>query len=321
VTTQMPPENLFAKLSIASYAKLNLTLNVTGRRPDGFHELVSLMALLDLADELLLEPQAEQNAALISMDTLDTALTLVCDHPDLQSLPQEKNLVHKAFVRFWQTLGTPPPCRVLLTLTKVIPTQAGLGGGSSNAAAMLLLLNAWQQQRYAPTLPQAVLLQLATELGSDVPFFVAQTPLAVCRGRGELVTPLQAPVPKGSLLLVKPKAHSISTPWAYQQLVKRSAYKARPIPYGWRTEAMVQVAPSWFNDFEAVLTPQLAFLQDMALRLRDLEAYKTLLCGSGSAMVGCFQAKPSPSRLSTLFPLEHFWWQWAQLQSKPNSNS
>ncbi|MFI5268953.1 MAG: 4-(cytidine 5'-diphospho)-2-C-methyl-D-erythritol kinase, partial [Chloroflexota bacterium] len=141
-------------------AKINLTLEVTGKRPDGYHELISLMQTVSLADELSLEPAED--------------LSLDCDVPELAG---DNNLVLRA-ARLLGRGGR-------FVLRKRIPAAGGLGGGSSDAAVALRLLDAAYHLRLSPE----HLMEAATHLGSDVPFFLHAGTVLV-KGRGELVQPL-----------------------------------------------------------------------------------------------------------------------------------
>jgi 4-diphosphocytidyl-2-C-methyl-D-erythritol kinase len=163
-------------------AKLNLYLRVLGRRPDGYHQLETVFERLDLADELTFE-------------THPSAVSLSCTDPAPSC--GEDNLVLKAARLLQQVSGTAQGARI--HLIKRIPIAAGLGGGSSDAATTLLGLNElWKLQLECPTL-----LQLAATLGSDVPFFLSQTPFAIGRGRGEVCEPI-AQTPRLTQVLVVP---------------------------------------------------------------------------------------------------------------------
>ena len=165
------------------YAKINLTLEILGRRDDGHHELASLVHTISLADELRIEAADE---LLTRVEGLD--------------LDPETNLVARAAERLASATGTRLGAQ--LSLLKRIPAAAGLGGGSSNAAATLVGLNAlWQTHLGVPDLTQ-----LAAQLGSDVPFFV-RGGAAIMRGRGELLRPLPPLVGHWLVLVVPP--HSV----------------------------------------------------------------------------------------------------------------
>src|SRR6266545_778214 len=157
---------------VAAPAKLNLFLEIHRKRPDGYHDLESLMVAVDLFDTLELRV------------TSDGAISLICDPPSLSAGPD--NLVHKAATALRAHVGKPElGCEI--RLTKRIPAQAGLGGGSSDAAAALVGLN----QIWKLALTREELVGIAASLGSDVAFFLT-LPAAWCTGRGEIATPQAA---------------------------------------------------------------------------------------------------------------------------------
>jgi len=182
---------------IQSYAKINLTLDILGKRPDGYHDLASIMQTIDLYDTICLTalPQDE--------------IQLVCTCPELNT---DDNLAARAArlvrERFSLTQG------VRIELQKRIPVSAGLGGGSSNAAAVLMALQQWWQLSCS----HDELLAMAAALGSDVPFFLYGG-CALCEGRGERITPLAPHWPAALrwLLLVKP-AIEVSTATVFRNL-------------------------------------------------------------------------------------------------------
>ncbi len=180
---------------IRAYAKINLTLDVLGRRADGYHELATVMQEIDLYDTLCLTA------------TDDGQVQLLCSVPELNNT---ENLAVRAAELVRRQLGLEQGVRI--ELLKRIPVAAGLGGGSSDAAAVLLALR--RQLPLSPTdLPA-----LAAALGSDVPFFLTGG-LALCEGRGERVQRLDAQLPSSMrwLLLLKP-AISISTAAVFRNL-------------------------------------------------------------------------------------------------------
>lgn len=167
-------------------AKINLTLGVLGRRPDGFHELDSIVARLRLADRLAMAPRP------------DDLVTLACAAPGVPT--DHTNLVLRALRRLTQALGK-PPTGLDIRLEKRIPTGAGLGGGSSDAAAAMALLNELWGLRWSPER----LAELAAQIGSDVPLFL-HGPVCRLRGRGERVEPLALRI-EGAAALVLPPIH------------------------------------------------------------------------------------------------------------------
>jgi len=182
---------------IRAYAKINLTLDVLGRRSDGYHELATVMQTIDLHDTICLTA------------TDDQRVHVICTTP---ALSNNDNLAARAVDQVRQHLGWRQGVRI--ELYKCIPSAAGLGGGSSDAAAVLLALRQWWQLALSST----DLLSMAASLGSDVPFFLTGG-LALCEGRGEQVTPLARYWPPSMrwLLLLKP-AISLSTAAVFRDL-------------------------------------------------------------------------------------------------------
>jgi 4-diphosphocytidyl-2-C-methyl-D-erythritol kinase len=164
-------------------AKLNLFLEVRGRRPDGFHEIETLMVAVDLHDRLTFH------------DDPAGRIALACDDPGLPTGPE--NLVVAAAELLRREAGVARGAR--MTLAKAIPSEAGLAGGSSDAAATLVALD----RLWGLDLPTDRLAELAGRIGSDVPFFL-HAPAAVCRGRGEQVEPVRPGAPLHFVLVCPP---------------------------------------------------------------------------------------------------------------------
>ncbi len=173
-------------------AKINLYLHILGRRPDGFHELETLMAPISLGDTL-------------DLDLIPAGIEFTCSDPALADA--KDNLATKAARLFLDEFKLATGVRI--HLEKAVPVGAGLGGGSSDAAAVLLAL----RELMKVDCPDSKLADLAAKLGSDISFFIYRT-AAICRGRGELVEPVH-PKEKIQGLLVHP-GFGVSTPWAYK---------------------------------------------------------------------------------------------------------
>ena len=158
-----------------AYAKLNLTLDILGRRPDGYHELRMVMQSIDLADKVTLSPQEQPG---LHMTT------------NLSFLPQdENNLAAKAARRFFEETGRPVP-GLAIDVQKRIPVCAGMAGGSSDGAAVLRIL----QRACAPEMPLEKLEGIGALVGSDVPYCV-RGGTVLAEGRGEALTDLPSPPP------------------------------------------------------------------------------------------------------------------------------
>ncbi len=172
MTQPLQFEHLETGLLVRAPAKLNLSLLVAGKRPDGFHELETVMAKVDWFDEIRIESRTT------------AGIDLLCDGPHWAPEGRE-NLVYQAAEAISHAAGQTLDVR--LTLTKNIPAGSGLGGASSDAAATLIGLNAY----FELGLTNAILASLAAQLGSDVAFFL-NGPLAFCTGRGEKIAKLQS---------------------------------------------------------------------------------------------------------------------------------
>lgn len=181
------------RLVYAAPAKINLTLDVLGRRADGYHEIASVMVRLELHDTIEVEPAGE--------------LAVECLGADI---PPEQNLALKAARLLQEAAGCRQGARI--RITKRIPVAAGLAGGSTDAAATLLALaRLWGLEEPG----QVPLQELAARLGSDVPFFL-DGPVALAEGRGERLTPLPSLPPRPVVLLKPPFA--LSTAVVYRAL-------------------------------------------------------------------------------------------------------
>jgi len=182
-----------------SPCKVNLLLNILGRRPDGFHELETVMHPVNLCDRLAFERGGR-------------GVEMTCSGASLGT--DSSNLVHRAATEFLQAAQVNDGVRI--HLEKKIPLAAGLGGGSGNAATTLLGLN----ELFGQPLPQEKLHEIAAALGSDTPFFL-QTKPALATGRGENVQSLEFfPALRGTVFLLIHPGFGISTAWAYQNLAR-----------------------------------------------------------------------------------------------------
>jgi 4-diphosphocytidyl-2-C-methyl-D-erythritol kinase len=271
-------------VEVLAPAKLNLFLEILGRRPDGYHELESVMVAVDLHDTLH-----------VAVDP-SGAITLSCDDPTLPT--GGENLVVRAAERLKAVSGC--PLGATIALAKAIPAQAGLAGGSSDAAATLLALDRLWDVRLPPDRLDA----LAGEIGSDVAFF-RHVPAAVCRGRGERVESLSMARTLHFVLVCPPIG--LSTADVYRNL----ALPERPRPVGPVLEALVAdrsdaLGRSLFNRLQPVaerLQPALERVRDALASLGpSLDGH--LMSGSGSAYFGLCRdrdaAVDAARRLETL---------------------
>ena len=250
-----------------AYAKVNLTLQVGSRRPDGYHAVMSVMQRISLWDTVTVERGTGRD-------------TLLCSVPVTENV--DDNLCMKRSASVFAETGTKSD-GVTITLEKHIPVQAGLGGGSSDAAAVLRAL----RTLYAPDISDGRLETLAARLGSDVPFFIrGGTQLAT--GRGEVVSPLPQ-LAAGWFVVVKPD-EGYSTAEMYRRLDEPGSVLVRNSRYMQDAVAannVHAVAVELHNSFERVV-PKDSSLRTIKDALRAQGALGTLLSGSGNAVFGLF---------------------------------
>ena len=252
-----------------AYAKLNISLDVLGRRDDGYHEMRMIMQSATLTDDIEIKL------------TRDARFTV---QSNLRYLPRDgRNIAAAAAKLFFERVGE-RELGAEVTLTKRIPVCAGLGGGSSDAAAVLLALN----EHMGSPLSTEALMALGGELGSDVPFCVMGG-TALATGRGEELTPLP-PMPTCHVLIVKPP-FPISTPKLFAELDGKET-KRRPDTDGiiaalGRGDA-AGVARRMYNVFEDVLPPNCGEIHVIRNKLVQAGALGACMSGTGSAVFGLF---------------------------------
>ncbi len=325
-------------------AKINLTLEVLGRRPDGYHEVASVMHTLSLCDTLVLE--------LPDAPILDAAQGEILISGELTgegegSIPADSsNLIWKAVEAFVKHSPHPPTHSPALWqrgqggegsgwrayLAKRIPAQAGLGGGSSDAAAALKILADWARRW---KIAQPNLYIIASKLGADVAFFVGGDAdgmassggmptvrasslipqCALATGKGEQLKPLPT-LPSFWWVLAKPHGVGAPTAWAYAQLKREAVHPhARPR----HTERLVNalregvlktpadLAPLLHNDFDEPILHALPELRVLRQRLEAEGALRVILCGSGAAQAGLCNSHEDAERIAAALRAEGYW--------------
>lgn len=250
-------------------AKVNLTLCVGKKRPDGYHQVETVMTGVALGDTVTLERHPGIRDELICLPPVTERV--------------EDNLCMKALRVFFAELGAREEY-VTITLTKQIPTQAGLGGGSSDAAAVLRGL----RRLYAPQLSDTRLEEMAAQLGSDVPYFIrGGTVLAT--GRGEQLTTLP-PMPPCWFVVVKPE-EGYATGAMYSAIDRAGAAKwmdSQAVCQALAAGNLAGVAAGLDNDFQRVL-PEGSAVPEIVETLRQAGALNAQMTGSGSAVFGLFR--------------------------------
>ena len=259
-------------MQVMAPAKINLSLRVLGRRSDGFHEIETFIAPISLCDEIKIDQRSGKQE-----------IAFRCDDP---SVPKgEDNIVVRAANTFFEE--TKITSGISIVLKKAIPHGAGLGGGSSDAASTLLALN----ELFETNLPREALAKMAELIGSDVPFFIFQS-AAVCKGRGELVSPTRLRE-QLSVLLLKPE-FGVPTQWAYCSW--RDSREIPGVSYG----AQQFTQQSFVNDLERPVFEKFVFLAELKMwLLMQPEVGAALMSGSGSTVFAVIRDNTDVDRLAT----------------------
>ena len=255
------------RIDVKAWAKLNLSLDVSGRRDDGYHELVMIMQTVSLCDDVAVEITDGEFSS----------------QSNLRFIPNDdRNLAVKAAKAFFSAAGESGGARI--NINKRIPVGSGMGGGSADAAAVLRGLNRLYGGRFSPE----ALEEIGAGVGSDVPFCVrGGTQLA--KGRGEILSPLP-PLPKCGVVICKPD-FSISTPELYRKL-DSVQIKCRPDTQGiisaLEAGDLAGVARRMYNVFESVPDHRRRSISAIRGALLDRGALGSVMTGSGSAVFGIF---------------------------------
>jgi 4-diphosphocytidyl-2-C-methyl-D-erythritol kinase len=267
-----------------SPAKINLHLEVLEKRPDGYHEIQTLLQRVDLSDEMEINPGGQ-------------GIRLI---PEGEAVPQGMdNLACRAAQVFCRETGIPEDLEI--RIRKRIPVAAGLGGGSGNAAAVLAALN----DLFRTGLNSDALMGLAAGLGADIPFFIFQKP-ALARGKGERLSAVSMPEGLGFLLLVPP--FRISTPWSYEAFDrltggKRKAGTSLRASYS----TLADLLPVLKNDLEIPALSRYPKIGGMKEELLRRGAWGALMSGSGPVTFGLFPSREEADKASKNLELPKGW--------------
>lgn len=250
-------------------AKVNLTLDVLGKRPDGYHDLRSVMQTISIRDDIEIQVNTGK------------PWSLTCDK---EGIPQdESNLAWKAAEVYCKTVGRDPN-GISIHITKRIPSQAGLGGGSADAGAVLRALN----RHFGEPLSVYALCEVGAMVGSDVPFCTL-CGTAMVEGRGENLRKLPD-IPESIFVVCKPE-FSVSTPELYEKLDKTAIAKR---PNNQAMEAAIlagdmgSIAENLCNVFDPVVTAEHLELNYIKSIMNTYGALGSQMTGSGSAVFGIF---------------------------------
>lgn len=260
-----------SKILLYAPAKINLFLQVMGRRPDGYHDLETWMQKLDLHDTITLE-----------LTGGGTGIEFSCDDPELPV--GKENLVVKAAKVFFSTLRLESQPKLTIDLQKRIPVAAGLGGGSSDAGTVLKGLNSI----YGKPLTDTEMVKIARSLGADVPFFAVEHSAVVAHGIGDVMYPVHS-LEGCTIVLVNP-GFSVSTRWAFENLSLTSIDKKYKLSCFRkdREDAEVLSMDVMYNDLEKVTSARYPEIAEMKQMLLDLGAVRVLMSGSGPTVFGVF---------------------------------
>jgi 4-diphosphocytidyl-2-C-methyl-D-erythritol kinase len=274
------------RLEKKSPCKVNLILNILGKRADGFHELETVMQPVNLCDEMTFERAG-------------ASLQLTCSHPELPC--DSKNLVHRAATSFLAAAKISDGVKI--HLQKNLPLAGGIGGGSANAAVTFAALN----ELFSAPLPSEKLHALAAALGSDIPFFLYDRP-ALTTGRGEKVELLEKfSILRGKAFFLAHPGFGISTPWSYQNLARfpkelnGKPGRAEKLISLLQTGYLKTAAAEIYNSLEAPAFDKFPLLELYQEFLRENGALVALMSGSGSTTFAIAENLPAAEKLSEKF--------------------
>lgn len=262
-------------------AKLNLFLEITGKRPDGFHDIETVMTTVGLFDTLVFKEVTTESISL---------QCFAAENPDgstinVEHIPNDdSNLVIRAAKLLRKHSGNRQG--VEISLFKRIPAEAGLAGGSSDAAATLAALN----DLWRLNLPRTELQKIAADLGSDIPFFLADSPWAVCRGRGEIIEPLPSTNPLWTVILRPPVG--LSTADVYRACrPSEQPRSSKPMIEGILSGRLEELGSHLHNSLQAP-AEQLCPLLKQVKQAFEAESFLAhQMSGSGTAWFGICQTE------------------------------
>ena len=280
------------KTTLSAPAKINLFLDITARRPDGYHEIAGVMQSISLCDTVTVEVTEPTGMYLCSLGNHTTGaetITLTCTNPDLPT--DSRNLAWRAAEKFFAATGR--GCKnLLIHIEKRIPAAAGMAGGSTDAAAVLTGLN----DLFGHPLTPSALCEVGLTLGADVPFCIMGG-AQITEGIGEALTPI-TPMPACELV-VACGGEGVSTPAAYKALdnlygnFNPAAYTPRTRELATLKSALWQgdltaLCGSTFNLFESVVLPDRPVARQIKETLQACGAVTAMMSGSGPSVFGVF---------------------------------
>ncbi len=253
---------------IKAYGKINLSLDVTGKRPDGYHNVAMIMQTVDICDTLTMKVREDEN---------------ICITTDLEGLTcGEDNLVYKAIDMLRKEFGIYKGVEV--HLEKRIPMAAGMAGGSADCGAALKGVN----ELFGLGLDNKALMERGVKLGADVPYCVVGG-TALCEGIGEVITPLN-PLTKGHLVVATPDVN-VSTPWVYKNLTLNEATvhpDTKLMLKAVENEDIKLLAKNMYNVLETVTGAEHKVIGELENAMMEGGALGSIMSGSGPTVFGIF---------------------------------
>lgn len=274
------------KIKLKSPAKINLTLEIVKKLPDGFHGLRSIMVKTEnLYDEIE-----------IIFDEKKDSIEILCDDKSIPT--DEKNICWKIAQKFFEV--TKNKVGIEIKIKKRIPALAGLGGGSSNGASVLLALNEY----FENSLSFKKMIEVAAEIGKDIPFFLQKEKASYVSGAGEKLRSIKN-FPKLNFILINPKGE-ISTGWAYGELDRKMWFmenkKRKNISQKMIGKDNLKEVSNWlYNDFEIIAEEKFPIIKELKNCLISFGALSASITGKGPTVFGIFKTKKEASRVKELF--------------------
>jgi len=265
-------------------AKINLTLEVVKKLPNGYHELRSVMTKLEnVFDEVMIKFYPDKKGIKIKSNSKEIPL-------------DGSNICYKAAEKYFSRIRK--EIGIVIEIKKNIPTGAGLGGGSSDGAAVLKMLNKFFKNKVS----DKDLEEMASEVGKDVPIFLSPKNSAFLDRMGDRIKK-NANLPKLNFVLVNPGIH-ISTPWAFGEMHKHDnlgnkGMSAKMFKYV-QEKNVNKIIVGLYNDFEPIIEKRCPIIKEIKNKLIKAGASGALMTGSGSTVFGIFKSKKDASKAKAI---------------------